>query len=82
MNIEIFVLHAVDLFTTRATLNTITQTVLDHLDKWPNLNQTAGVIETDADNTNRPEDYAAGMHQYLRQKIPFNVIELASVTVA
>ena len=79
--IEIYALHTVDTLTTRQTLNTITQTVLDHLDKWPNLDQTAGVVETDADNTSKPEDYSVGRLNFLRQKIPFNIIELETVTL-
>jgi hypothetical protein len=79
---EIYVLYAVDSLTTRSQLNTITQTILDHFDKWPNLDQTAGVIETDADNTSRPEDTILGGSNYLFQEIRLNVIELEVVTLA
>tara|TARA_R110000824_G_scaffold34096_4_gene108846 strand:- start:776 stop:1231 length:456 start_codon:yes stop_codon:yes gene_type:complete len=80
--IEIYCLYSVDSLTTRVQLNTITQTVLDHFDKWPNLGQTAGVIETDADNTSRPEDTLVGGSNYLTQQIELNVIELEVVTLA
>jgi len=80
--IEVYCLYSVDSLTTRAQLNTITQTILDHFDKWPNLGQTAGVIETDADNTSRPEDTILGGANYLTQRIELNVIELETVTLA
>ena len=80
--IEVYCLYSVDSLTTRAQLNTITQTILDHFDKWPNLDQTAGVIETDADNTSRPEDTILGGANYLTQTIELNVIELEVVTLA
>lgn len=80
--IEVFARYTVDSLTTRQQLNTITQTILDHFDKWPNLDQTAGVIETDADITSRPEMSIVGGTDFLTQEIRLNVIELESVTVA
>ena len=80
--IEIFVLYETDLYATRQQLNSITQTILDHLDKWPNLDQTAGLIETDADNTPSPETFGQGRWRYLMQTIPLNIIELEEVTLA
>jgi hypothetical protein len=80
--IEVYCLHSVDSLTTRAQLNTITQTILDHFDKWPKLGQTAGVIETNADNASRPEDTIFGGRNYLMQSIPLNVTELEAVTLA
>ena len=82
VNIEIFVMYEKDLYTTRQQLNTITQTVLDHLDKWPNLDQTVGLIETDADSTPSPETFTQGRWRYLVQKIPLNIIEFETVTLA
>jgi len=80
--IEIYYRYVTDLYATRSGLNALTQTILDHLDKWPNLDQTDGVVETDADNTPKPETFEAGRVTYMVQKIPFNVIELETRTVA
>ncbi len=74
--IKVFALYSVDSLTTRAQLNSISQTILDHFDKWPNLDQVDGVVETDADNSSRPEDTILGGRNYLMQDIPLNVIEL------
>lgn len=80
--LEVYALYSVDSLTTRAQLNSITQIILDHFDKWPNLDQTTGVVETDADNTSRPESTIFGGSNYLTQNIPLNVITLEQVSLA
>ena len=82
IKIELFVLHSTDTLAARSAVDSLTQTVLDHFDKWANLNQTAGIVEIDADIVGAPEEWGTQSFHYFRQVIYVNAIELTTVTLA
>jgi len=82
IKLELFVLHETDTLAARSLTDTITQTVLDHFDKWANLDQTANIVEIDADIVGAPEEWGTESFHYFRQVIYINVIELTRVTLA
>ena len=80
--LEVYVPHVVDSLTTRSTLNTIVQTILDHFDKWPNLDGTSSVKETDADRGKAPEEFTFGSGRFVRQILELNVVQEITTVVA
>jgi len=55
--IELYVPIRTDALAARSLVTTTAETVLAHFDKYPNLDQTTGVLETDADLVPAPEEY-------------------------
>jgi hypothetical protein len=81
ITIRVFVPYTVDALVARTSLNSIVQTTLDKFDQYPHLDQTAGVMGTDADSLPRPEEYTYEDKRFFEQEIQLNVEFEERVTV-
>lgn len=83
VRIELFVPIETDVLAARAAIGVEMQVILDHLDTWPALDQTAGVLGTGADQVGEPNEWEAvsADMRWFQQIIELDVEEHAEVLV-
>lgn len=84
INIELWAPYKSNVKTVRDTLNTEINAISAELNKWPQLNGTAGVIHHDTGAAPEAEEFTitGAQGRWFRQVIPFEVLEEESVTVS
>lgn len=68
--------------TVASSINTEMQSIMDELDKWPQLDGTAGVIDSAVDRLGDPESYAIDRGRWWAQDIAVVVKEIDEVTLS
>lgn len=81
VRLELYVPIQQGVLETRAMIGVEMQVILDHLDTWPALDQTPGVLGTGADQVGEPEEWLVGDARWFRQIIELDVEEHAEVLV-
>ncbi len=58
------------------------QTIIDELDKWPQLDAVSGVVDAEAQALGQPEEWLLGRSRWWRQVIEVGIVELVAVTLS
>ena len=81
VRIELYVPIIESVLEARSNIGADMQEILDHMDTWPALDQTSGVLGTGADTPAEPEEWIVGDTRYFRQVMELTVEEHAEVLV-
>lgn len=82
INIELYILFQDDVSAIADAIRDDRQTIIDHLDKYPTLNGTVGVVVARLEGAAEPQVMLGENHQWWRQVLPMAVEERVTVTIA
>ena len=80
--IELYVPFTVDISTIASSIRTERQTLLDHLDKYPTLNSTSGVVHAIAIGGQEPTQWVGESQQWWVQELVMRITENVNITIA
>ncbi|MAH46578.1 hypothetical protein CMI37_12175 [Candidatus Pacearchaeota archaeon] len=79
VEIHVFAHFAVDQLATRAAVTTLADAVTAHFDKYPDLDDHDGIIDSRIDVVGEPDEWTVGTGSYWRQVINLEVVEISTV---
>lgn len=79
VELSIFSRFVTDQLATRAALTDLADAVEAHFDKYPDLDNFAGIIDTRIDIVSEPDEWTVGSGNYWRQIINVEVVEISKV---
>lgn len=82
VDIELYRRFQTEGLTLVSDLGTDMQSLLTELDKWPNLNASAGVIDAQVVAIGQPEEWMMGRSRWWRQVVTVQAEELVQVTLS
>ena len=82
IQIQLFVPFTGEANTSNSTLITDRQDIIDHLDKYPTLNGSTGVVSALVTSAREPEPWRGESRNYWKTDIMYRVAERVTVTIA
>ena len=82
INIELYILWQTTIGATSTSLKDARTTLIDHLDKYPTLGSTAGVVRAMVTEGREPELWQMGAQQFWKQILVMQVEERGVVSYA
>tara|TARA_R110000824_G_scaffold34096_4_gene108845 strand:- start:243 stop:779 length:537 start_codon:yes stop_codon:yes gene_type:complete len=79
VEVHIFQRFVVDQLATRGAVTTLADAVSAHFDKYPDLDDFDGIIDSRIDVVGEPDEWTVGSGNYWRQVINIEVVEISTV---
>lgn len=81
-NIELYVPFTVDISSIASAIRTERQTLIDHLDKYPTLNSTSGVVHAIVIGGQEPTQWVGESQQFWVQELLIRITENVTIAIA